>query len=158
MAVARASSETAHRTARRRARRTAIGLKAAYALLAPARWNVPTTGRSLTRRLVTVGPGTRGSWRWTTSNSSSLSARIVRSAQAGSGAIGATLPFDDSGTDLPSGVTPPSGGGPSHGASTRTSWPSDRSALARPSTWACTPPGGVRLYGQTWATRIAPHG
>ena len=28
-----------------------------------------------------------------------------------------------------------SGGGPSHGANTRTSWPRRRSALARPSTW-----------------------
>ena len=50
-------------------------------------------------------------------------------------------------------VTPASGGGPSHGASTRASWPSARSTRASPSTWPCTPPGSVKLYGHTRPTR-----
>ncbi len=41
---------------------------------------------------------------------------MVRSWAAGSGAIGATDPLAAVGTLLPSGVTPASGGGPSHGA------------------------------------------
>ncbi|MFM9137415.1 MAG: glycosyltransferase, partial [Actinomycetota bacterium] len=45
------------------------------------------------------------------------------------------------------------GGGPSHGASTRTSWPSRRISRARPNTWAWTPPGIEMLYGLTIATR-----
>src|SRR5207248_5940981 len=68
---------------------------------------------------------------------------------------GAHDPFDDIGIDFPSGVTPASGGGPSLGASTRTSWPSVRRARARPSTWPCTPPGIVREYGQTRPTRTS---
>ena len=51
---------------------------------------------------------------------SSRSVRIVRSAQGRSGASGATEPLPASGIDRPSGATPPSGGGPSHGANTRT--------------------------------------
>jgi hypothetical protein len=61
------------------------------------------------------------------------------------GAMGATEPLAASGTHIPSGVTPPSGGGPSHGPSTRTSCPSARNDRARPSTWPCTPPGKLKL-------------
>jgi hypothetical protein len=71
--------------------------------------------------VVIGGPGTSGSWTCTTSNSSSLRARIVRSAADGSGASGAIEPFADVGRLLPSGVTNGSGGGPSQGPSTRTS-------------------------------------
>ena len=53
------------------------------------------------------------------------------------------------GIEFPSGMTYSSGGGPSQGARTRASWPSSLSTRARPSTWPCTPPGRVRLYGQT---------
>jgi hypothetical protein len=70
---------------------------------------------------------------------------MVRSWAAGSGASGANEPLDAVGTLLPSGVTPASGGGPSHGARTRVSKPSVRNTRARPSTWAWTPPGTVRL-------------
>ena len=58
-------------------------------------------------------------------------------------------PFADVPMLLPSGVTPASGGGPSHGASRRTSCPISRSDRKRPSAWVCTPPGTVKLYGQT---------
>ena len=64
---------------------------------------------------VIVGPGAIGSCRWMTSKSSSRSARIVRSCADGSGASGATEPFAAVGTLRPRGVTPASGGGPSHG-------------------------------------------
>ena len=74
---------------------------------------------------------------------------MVRRAQEKSGAIGATEPLAAIGTESPSGVTEASGGGPSHGPSTRASSPRLRRARARPSTWPCTPPGSVRLYGQT---------
>ena len=70
-----------------------------------------------------VGPGASGSWRWRTSKASSASARMVRSAHDGSGASGATEPLAAVGMVLPSGMTNSSGGGPSHGASTRASWP-----------------------------------
>src|SRR5207237_67832 len=72
-------------------------------------------------------------------------ARSVRSWADGSGAIGATEPFAAVGTERPRGVTPASGGGPSHGPSTRTSCPRLRNERAKPSTWPCTPPGTVRL-------------
>ena len=49
---------------------------------------------------------------------------MVRSAADGSGASGAIEPLAAVGRLLPSGVTNGSGGGPSHGASTRASWPS----------------------------------
>ena len=90
------------------------------------------------------------------SKASSLSARIVRSAADASGASGAIEPLAAVGRLLPSGVTNASGGGPSHGPSTRASWPCRRSSRASPSTWACTPPGTVRLYGQTSPTREWP--
>ena len=77
----------------------------------------------------------------------------MRRAAAGSGAIGATEPLPAAGTEAPRGVTHGSGGGPSHGASTRASTPMTRSARAMPSTWPCTPPGMLRLYGQTRPTR-----
>ena len=47
----------------------------------------------------------------------------MRSAADGSGASGATDPFAAVGNELPSGVTKLSGGGPSHGPSTRVSYP-----------------------------------
>ena len=92
-----------------------------YAALPPAAWNVPSSGPVLKNIAVWVGPGASGSWRWTTSKSSSRSARMVRSWADGSGAMGATDPLAAVGTLLPRGVTPASGGGPSHGPSTRTS-------------------------------------
>ena len=52
-----------------------------------------TIGAVCTSSAVIVGPGTNGSWRWRTSNSSSLSARMVRSCADGSGASGAIEPF-----------------------------------------------------------------
>ncbi len=59
--------------------------------------------------------------------------------------MGATEPLAARGTELPRGVTPGSGGGPSHGPSTLAWCPAARSDRASPSTWPCTPPGGVRL-------------
>ena len=91
------------------------------------------------------GPGAKGSWRWSTSKSSSQRARIVRSWAAGSGASGATEPLAAAGTLLPSGVTQASGGGPSQGPSTRVSWPRVRRARPSPSTCPWTPPGIERL-------------
>ena len=70
---------------------------------------------------------------------------MVRKAADGSGAIGATEPLPAAGTDAPRGDTHGSGGGPSHGASTRASTPMDLNARPRPSTWCCTPPGMLRL-------------
>ena len=56
-------------------------------------------------------------------------------------------------------TTPGSGGGPSHGPTTRTSTPSLRSSRASPSTWPCTPPGRDSEYGDVITTRIsAPYG
>ena len=81
---------------------------------------------------------------------------MVRSEHDGSGASGAIEPLAEVGRLLPSGVTNVAGGGPSHGASTRTSMPIWRSSRARPSTWACTPPGIDRLYGQTMADPQEP--
>ena len=46
---------------------------------------------------------------------------MVRSCAAGSGAIGATEPFDAVGRLLPSGLMKLAGGGPSHGPNTRAS-------------------------------------
>ena len=114
-------------------------------MLLPAAWKVPMSGAVLKNIAVWVGPGHSGSCRWTTSNASSRSARIVRSCADRSGAIGATDPLAAVGTLLPSGVTPASGGGPSHGPSTRTSWPAVRSARANPRIWPWTPPGSDRL-------------
>src|SRR6478609_5488858 len=114
-------------------------------MLAPAAWNVATTGAGCSTRAVIVGPGAYGSWRWMTSNCSSRSARIVRSDAAGSGANGAIEPFAAVGKLLPSGVTNVAGGGPSHGPSTRTSTPQARIVRARAITWFWTPPGIDRL-------------
>ncbi len=88
-----------------------------------------------------------------TSNASSRSARSVRITADGSGASGAIDPFAAVGRLSPSGVTNDSGGGPSQGPSTRTSWPLRRNSRANPSTWACTPPGIDKLYGHTMPTR-----
>ena len=92
-----------------------------------------------------VGPGARGSWRWMTSKDSSRMARMARSWQEGSGATGAIEPLAIAGRLLPRGVTLGSGGGPSHGPSTRVGCPLRFSALASPNTCICTPPGWVRL-------------
>ncbi len=73
----------------------------------------------------------------------------MRIAADASGASGAIDPLAAVGRLLPSGVTNDSGGGPSHGPSTRASWPWRRSSRASPSTCACTPPGIDKLYGQT---------
>ena len=80
-------------------------------------------------------------------------ARIARSWHEGSGATGAMEPLAIVGRLLPSGVTLVSGGGPSHGPSTRVGCPLRLSARASPSTCICTPPGTVRLYGQMMPIR-----
>jgi len=69
---------------------------------------------------VRVGPGANGSCKWRISNCSSRNALIVLNAQGTSGAIGATDPFAVVGMLMPRGVTPVSGGGPSHGPRTLT--------------------------------------
>ena len=102
-------------------------------------------GAVFTNSDVIPGPGAMGSWMCTTSNCSSLRARMIRSWAAGSGASGATEPLAAVGIELPNGVMPGSGGGPSQGARTRTSWPSPRMERAMPSTCPWTPPGMVRL-------------
>jgi hypothetical protein len=71
--------------------------------------------------VVIDGPGASGSCTWITSNSSSRNTRSVLSAAAGSGASGAIEPLAAVGRLSPRGVTNGSGGGPSHGARTRTS-------------------------------------
>ena len=98
----------------------------------PRRGRCRPSGRRRTGARSSHGPGTSGSCRCTTSKASSRRARMVRSWHDGSGAIGATEPLAAVGIDRPSGVTPASGGGPSHGPSTRTSWPEVRSARAKP--------------------------
>ena len=127
-AIVRASSDTAHLTVSFFATQRVSGTRYLYAALSPAAWNVPTIGQLANNAVVTVGPGASGSCRCSTSKSSSRSALIVRSAAAGSGASGAIEPLADVAMLLPRGVTPASGGGPSHGASSRASWPSLRSA------------------------------
>src|SRR3954453_13045793 len=77
----------------------------------------------------------------------------VRRAVARPGEIGATDPFEFHSTLGPTDTIPGSGGGPSHGPTTRTSTPSLRSSRARPSTWPCTPPGREREYGDVITTR-----
>jgi hypothetical protein len=108
-------------------------------------WNVPSIGPARRMSVVIGGPGAIGSCRCSTSNSSSRTARIVRSAADGSGASGAIEPLAAVGKLLPSGVTNVAGGAPSHGPSTRASCPIARSSRASPITCACTPPGMVRL-------------
>ncbi len=70
---------------------------------------------------------------------------MVRSAAAGSGATAAIDPFAAVGTEFPREVTDASGGGPSHGPSTRASTPARRNAWPSPNTCPCTPPGNDRL-------------
>ncbi len=101
--------------------RRSAGCSSRYPNDTPAAWNVPTVGARWTSSAVIVGPGAIGSCRWITSNASSLRARSVRSAADGSGASGATDPLAAVGNELPSEVTKLSGGGPSHGPSTRAS-------------------------------------
>ena len=68
--------------------------------------------------------------------------------------MGAIEPLAAVGKLAPNVVIPLSGGGPSHGASTRTSTPRARNTGARPRTCSCTPPGTDKLYGQIIPTRI----
>ena len=82
---------------------------------------MPTVGAGCINSAVIDGPGAHGSCTWSTSNRSSLSALIVRRAAEASGASGAIEPLAAVGRLLPSGVTNASGGGPSHGPSTRAS-------------------------------------
>ena len=140
-----ASFDTATRMSMRDAIRVSWRLKTRYAADSPAEWNVATIGASFMRTAESDGPGTSGSCTWRTSNASSFSARIVRSAAGTSGASGATDPLTAVGRLLPRGVTNDSGGGPSHGPRTRTSWPCALIARARPRTCCWTPPGMVRL-------------
>src|SRR3954453_18652564 len=77
----------------------------------------------------------------------------VRRAVARPGEIGATEPLEFHSTLGPTETIPGSGGGPSHGPTTRTSTPSLRSSRARPSTWPCTPPGRESEYGEVITTR-----
>ena len=104
-------------------------------------WNVPITGADRMISAVTDGPGAIGSWMCNTSNSSSRSTRIVRSAAEASGVSGAIEPLATVGRLLPSGVTNVAGGAPSHGPSTRSSWPRARTPGPGPS------PGLVRRRG-----------
>ena len=116
-----ASLDTATLMSIRDAMRVSCRLNALYAADSPAEWKVATTGASFMRTAVSDGPGTSGSCTCSTSNASSFSARMVRSAAGTSGARGATEPLAAWGRLLPRGVTKLSGGGPSHGPSTRTS-------------------------------------
>src|SRR4029079_14768996 len=77
----------------------------------------------------------------------------VRRAVAAPGEMGATEPFESHSTLGPTYTMPGSGGGPSHGPTTRTSTPSLRSSRARPSTCPCTPPGRESEYGEVITTR-----
>src|SRR4051794_1607092 len=77
----------------------------------------------------------------------------VRRAVARPGEIGATEPLEFHSMLGPTDTTPGSGGGPSHGPTTRTSTPSLRSSRARPSTCPCTPPGRDSEYGEVITTR-----
>src|SRR6478735_3529143 len=156
-AMAMASAETAHLRSSLAASQRTIGFSQRYPALSPAAWNVPTSGCDLNSSAVWVTPGARGSCRWTTSKRSSRSALIVRSWADGSGAMGAIEPLAGVGMLSPRGVTPGSGGGPSHGPRTRTSWPSSRSERASPSACPCTPPGRLRLYGETTPIRTSTH-
>ena len=107
----------------------------------PAAWNVPTIGPFQPINVLSVGPGTAGSCRCTRSGSTLRNTSAVRRAVAAPGEIGATEPLESHSTLGPTETTPGSGGGPSHGPTTRTSTPSLRSSRASPSTWPCTPPG-----------------
>ena len=131
---ARRRLDTAHRMSSRRASQCTIGLRTARRPRSPRRHGTCRPAARLEQQRGLGRPGASGSCRWTTSKASSRRARMVRSWAEGSGAMGATEPLAAVGTLLPSGVTPASGGGPSQGASTRTSWPSWRRVRANPST------------------------
>jgi len=96
--------------------------------------------------------GANGSWRWSTSKSPRRSARTVRTAAAGWGAMGATDPFTRKRNARPA-LVPRRSPGSSPGATISMSCPRPASARARPTTWSCTPPGADRLYGHTRAKR-----
>ncbi len=100
----------------------------------PAAWNVPTIGPLKPISALTVGPGTIGSWRCTTSGSRLRNASAVRRAVARPGEIGAMEPFDSHSTVGPTLTIVGSGGGPSHGATILTSTSSWRNSRASPST------------------------
>ncbi len=97
-------------------------------------WNVPTDGIAVPSSANVVGPGTSGSCRCITSGSKLRSASRVRCAATLPGAIGEIEPLLSTLVLGPTDITNGVGGGPSHGASTRVSWPISRSARARPST------------------------
>ena len=59
--LARASSDTAHRSVRRLATQRVSGMSHRYAALSPAAWNVPTIGLFEKSAAVTVAPGASGS-------------------------------------------------------------------------------------------------
>jgi hypothetical protein len=108
------------------------------------RWKVATTGAGRASSAGGVMLGARGSWRWRTSKPPRWSARTVRTAAVGCGAIGATDPFTRNRNDRPT-LVPPSSLGTSPGAMIATPCPRRSSARARPRTWSCTPPGAEML-------------
>src|SRR5262249_45097671 len=87
----------------------------------------------------------------TTSGSIVRSASAVRRAVPFPVAIGAIDPFDSHSIVGPTETIDGSGGGPSHGATMRTSTSILRNSRASPSTWPCTPPGRDIEYGHTIA-------
>lgn len=88
-----------------------------------AEWKVPTAGIDVPISAAWVGPGTAGSWRWTTSGSKDRRASNVRLAAALLGAMGDIEPLLGTWTLRPTLVTNRSGGGPSQGATTHASVP-----------------------------------
>ena len=114
--------------------------------MSPAAWNVATSGAVLNRIAVWVGPGRERLVE--VDDVEGLVAQRPDRAQlrrhVGGDRRDRPVRRRRAGW-RPSGVTPASGGGPSHGASTRTSWPMVRMVRASPSTWPCTPPGTLRL-------------
>ena len=100
-----------------------------YDVLSPAAWKVATIGAAWMIGAVMVGPGASGSWRWRTSKSSSRSARIVRSARRRvRRQRRRPSRWPPSGGSCRAASRTAPGGGPSHGASTRASWPERRGA------------------------------
>ena len=120
------------RRSRRPASQRRLRLATRYAALSPAAWNVPTIGAGCMTSAVMVGPG-RERLVQVDDVEVLVAQRPDRAQRAdGSGASGAIEPLAAVGRLLPSGVTQSSGGGPSHGASTRASWPSARSDAGQP--------------------------
>src|SRR4051812_38816793 len=118
----------------------------------PDAWNVATIGPRKPMSADKHGPGTAGWCRCTRSGCMLRNASAVRRAVTRPGAIGAIEPFDSHSTLGPTLTIEGSGGGPSHGATMRTSTPSFRSSRASPRIWPCTPPGRDIEYGDTIAS------